>query len=107
MQRQRQWQWQRIDTHGSAPEPRIGHTGMAVGSRIFVFGGRNFQTRVFATSVHCYDVATRTWGELHVDATEASRTGHSAMGHTDGIMFFGGLNYRREFRNDTHVLDLF
>jgi hypothetical protein len=52
----RNWQWRHCTAHGTAPEPRSGHTASLVQGRwLFVVGGWNSQTQF--QDVHILDMA--------------------------------------------------
>jgi hypothetical protein len=60
------FRWEQIRTDGIPPAPCIGHSGFSMGRRLYIFGGRNFKTRVFASKVHVYNSETNGWSELPV-----------------------------------------
>ncbi|CAM9470377.1 unnamed protein product [Phaeothamnion confervicola] len=76
------------------PAPRVGHCAVAMGERLFVYGGRNFITRRFAEGLACFDLARNDWRTLpHVAAAAVGgrRTGHAAVMTASGPVFWGGL----------------
>ena len=44
--------WSRIRAAGSPPSPRESHAAVAIGSQLFIIGGRNDGA---LTDVHCFD----------------------------------------------------
>jgi hypothetical protein len=77
---------------------------------MYIFGGRNFKTRVFASKVHVYNDETNSWSELPVtvggppdEAAGSTAAGHGAVdgaedmvedmdeGSTDGGMGSSGV----------------
>lgn len=61
-------QWTFIDAQGTPPSHRDFHTAVAVGDRMFVFGGRgdlnspyNSQEEIYCPQVYYLDTITETW----------------------------------------------
>jgi len=85
-------EWEALASRGVAPNARIGHAAVAVGSRIFVYGGRDYIRRRFEPCVYVFDTTTGVWDKLeHEGPPPLNRTGHAAIPHEDGIIFLGGL----------------
>ena len=57
------WAWQKLVAHGEAPPPRIGHAQAAVGTRLYVMGGRQGEKMDEAplSDLFCFDTATSRW----------------------------------------------
>lgn len=63
--------WTRIDAAG-APEPRLWHGGVAMGGKLYVFGGTpEFDPPAFYDDMYAFDFATDTWTELHAGGAGA------------------------------------
>ena len=57
------WAWQKLVSHGEAPPPRIGHAQAAVGTRLYVMGGRQGEKmdETPLSDLFCFDTATSQW----------------------------------------------
>ena len=56
--------WQKVKCGGTPPEPRYGHACQAVGSRMFVFGGKGAGKQVFK-DVYMLDLVSWTWSAVN------------------------------------------
>ena len=92
--------WERIEPSQSPstlwPPARIGHAGVSIGHRIYMYGGRDYINRVFQPGVWIFDTAKLEWTCPPMRAAGGVdmprlRTGHCAIGHGDGIFYLGGL----------------
>lgn len=81
---------------------------MAVGHRLFIYGGRNYLTGHYYDEFHVLDVRSHTWTrlDLHGRAPRA-RTGHAIAPHARGMLVFGGLSVEADALGDFALLDLF
>ena len=71
------WQWQRVETCGKSPGPRVYHTAVLAttqlgGQELWVYGGRASPAKPYS-SLCALDLATHTWRVL--DAGDVSATG--------------------------------
>jgi hypothetical protein len=56
-----------VSIEGTAPSARLGHSLIAFGSRLVVFGGRNpYVANSFDSALHCFDLQRRQWSGLAV-----------------------------------------
>ncbi|EFJ17383.1 hypothetical protein SELMODRAFT_421110 [Selaginella moellendorffii] len=83
---------------------------MAVGSKLYVFGGTNGTSTL--DDLFVLDNATNTWGKPDVFGdVPAPREGHSASLIGDNLFVFGGCGKssdpsEEEYYNDLHVLNM-
>ncbi|XP_024542305.1 rab9 effector protein with kelch motifs [Selaginella moellendorffii] len=95
---------------GMHPSPRDSHSSMAVGSKLYVFGGTNGTSTL--DDLFVLDNATNTWGKPDVFGdVPAPREGHSASLIGDNLFVFGGCGKssdpsEEEYYNDLHVLNM-
>ena len=82
--------WERIEPSQSPstlwPPARIGHAGVSIGHRIYMYGGRDYINRVFQPGVWIFDTAKLEWTCPPMRAAGGVdmprlRTGHCAIGH--------------------------
>lgn len=100
--------WELIqESDSSGPSPRIGHSTIAVGRHILIFGGRDFHKREFCTGVYLFDTDERSWEKLSVQYMNDARTGHCAIPCPSGILYFGGLVSESQSSSQVMHLDLF
>lgn len=91
-------QWSEMRTSGQIPQWRDFHTACAIGSQMFVFGGRSDQMGQFHSSrdVYCdrlkvLDLTTGQWSEPNVKGDRpCGRRSHSAWAHNGRMFTFGG-----------------
>jgi N-acetylneuraminic acid mutarotase len=98
-------EWHQPRCAGRAPMARYGHTGVAVGTRIYYFGGRG-ESGALYNDVHCLDVARWAWE--HVPSTTApplGRFGHASVAIEDKLVVWGGWDGRVAY-NDLWVFDV-
>ena len=114
----RKAEWSLLETHGSVPSGRVGHTLTSLGSRLLLLGGREYSSNKYDNEIRCLDVHTKQWATATVDAVAGSaadakggskcrkraakgqlkepprpfaRTGHCADAHEGRLFIFGGL----------------
>jgi len=97
--------WNEIQAKGILPLPRYGHTSIAKGNNMFVFGGADDLLMPLG-DLQRFNFDTNEWILVKADGTVPSpRYYHCACLFNDGItesMFiFGGVSDTREF-NDIH-----
>jgi len=96
-----------FDTPNPAPDPRMGHSALLVGSRILIYGGWN-GTRVL---FDCYQldlshgVSEPTWSELRTCGEAPRRQFHTANCVKGKMLVFGGGD-GKSWLNDLYALDL-
>ena len=88
------------------PFNRYGHTVVADGHTVYLWGGRNDESACkILFAFNCYKV---TWSRPRVSGTiPLSRDGHSAAIHDGKMYIFGGFeDETQRFSQDVHCLDL-
>ncbi|CAM9347641.1 unnamed protein product [Ectocarpus sp. 4 AP-2014] len=99
--------WRQVEETDDFPPARIGHSAVAVGNRILIFGGRNFKSGkkcVFTCGLSCFDVDLQAFVDFpHAEAFSRKSsqprgmwyglrmTGHAAMHCSRGLLIFGGM----------------
>ncbi|XP_047468874.1 kelch domain-containing protein 3-like isoform X1 [Penaeus chinensis] len=103
------YRWKAIDIKQErefVPFQRYGHTAVAFGHLVYVWGGRN---DVSACNIlYCFDTNTHEWSvpKVHGHVPEA-RDGHSACIINDHMYIFSGyLEYVESYTQDVHTLNL-
>jgi len=90
-----QQRWDMLTASGQAPPARVGHTAAAVGSRIYVFGGR-VGSPVADRDVgdlHAYDTRAGSWASLEAAGDPpGARSYHAAAEFNDSVYIFGGCS---------------
>lgn len=82
-----------IDSHEADDWPfqRYGHTVVANGHKIYLFGGRNDNHS--CNRLYCFDTKTLKWSSPNVFGTiPSARDGHSACVIQDAMYIFGGYS---------------
>jgi hypothetical protein len=111
-------QWYQSSAAG--PSPRDGHSMVAYGGMLVLFGG--FYHNVSSGSyVDCskptdgcawyndlwtYTVATNKWTKLSISGAPSPRQGHSAVVIGDRMIIFGGQNSKQQTLNDLYSYSL-
>ncbi|EFJ19172.1 hypothetical protein SELMODRAFT_419330 [Selaginella moellendorffii] len=101
--------WSKPVMKGTHPSPRDSHSSMAVGSKLYVFGGTDGSNP--PNDLFVLDTATNTWGKPDVFGdVPAPKEGHSASLIGDNLFVFGGCGkssdpLEEEYYNDLHVLN--
>ena len=75
----------------SPPQRRYGHTMVAYGRSLYVFGGA--ADGILDNEVHCFDVDSRLWSVIQPASgseTPCGRVFHSAAVWNNGLYIFGG-----------------
>ncbi|XP_021921370.1 kelch domain-containing protein 3 isoform X2 [Zootermopsis nevadensis] len=87
------------------PYQRYGHTAVAYGDKIFVWGGRNDEAA--CNVLFCFDTSTLQWSCPEVTGMiPGARDGHSACVINHCMYVFGGFEEEIDrFSQDVHALD--
>ncbi|CAN0014064.1 unnamed protein product [Discosporangium mesarthrocarpum] len=99
--------WQQVPTVANFPPARIGHSAMALGDRIIIYGGRDLVTGRYMWSPSCFDARSQAFAAFSTPAFAAAdttqelegggmwsswkSTGHSTVLCEEGLITFGGL----------------
>lgn len=88
------------------PYQRYGHTAVAYGDKIFVWGGRNDEAA--CNILFCFDTSSLQWSCPQVSGMiPGARDGHSACIIDHCMYVFGGFEEEIDrFSQDVHALDL-
>eukprot|EP01126_Amoeba_proteus_P059891 TRINITY_DN7873_c0_g1_i4.p1 TRINITY_DN7873_c0_g1~~TRINITY_DN7873_c0_g1_i4.p1 ORF type:complete len:433 (-),score=86.98 TRINITY_DN7873_c0_g1_i4:191-1489(-) len=103
-------EWVRYEPRGNGPSGRSMHSAVAVGKKMYVFGGAHSTGVRDDTSGFCdlyeLDLETMTWAECETKGTPPTPCyGHSmTLVSEDRIFFFGGKGYA--VMNHIHILQL-
>ena len=89
--RARAGRFARIDLGGDRPSPRFGHSAVAYGGGLWVFGGRDGAR--YHSDVWRFDVTTTAWRLVDV-AGPAPRRAHTATLLADAMVVVGGGDSR-------------
>ena len=87
------------------PKPRNGHSACIYKGSMYVFGGRNNDSKQL-NDFWAFDLKTLRWSEVNVRSEQPmGRTGHSCdiMGHY--MVIFGGFYKLANELNDLHIFD--
>jgi N-acetylneuraminic acid mutarotase len=91
-------------TCGTVPSVRYRHTSVAIGRKVYIYGGISPGTN--RNDLHAWDMDTGCWTDLSTPLSGTApghRQGHTAVA-LDGKMYvFGG--YHTGYFNDLHVYD--
>lgn len=103
------YRWKVIDVHQTrkvVPFQRYGHTAVAFGSLVYVWGGRNDNTA--CNILYCFDTSTHQWSVPEVKGlVPEARDGHSACIVNDHMYIFSGyLEYMESYTQEVHTLNL-
>ncbi|XP_014247385.1 kelch domain-containing protein 3 [Cimex lectularius] len=94
------------EQYAKTPYQRYGHTAVAFGKNIYLWGGRNEESA--CNRLFCFNTETLKWSTPTVTGTiPCSRDGHSACIINNSMYIFGG--YEEEFERysqDVYALDL-
>eukprot|EP01116_Phalansterium_solitarium_P005530 TRINITY_DN1726_c0_g1_i1.p1 TRINITY_DN1726_c0_g1~~TRINITY_DN1726_c0_g1_i1.p1 ORF type:complete len:380 (+),score=119.82 TRINITY_DN1726_c0_g1_i1:123-1262(+) len=96
--------WSRPTVTGTPPTPRAAFGMCSIGSKVYVFGGRDTMQRV--NDVHVFDVDTCSWSQPQTHGTPPPpRSFHSMARVGSKLIVFGGLSRHNAHFNDVHFFD--
>jgi hypothetical protein len=105
------WAWRQCISTSAPPSPRLGHSQVAVGGRIVVFGG--WDGARANNELWAYDRAALAWSRPRATGLPPTpRQGHVGVLHNQGgrMLVFGGASYDEkgvpQYLRDTRELDL-
>ncbi|XP_070181168.1 kelch domain-containing protein 3-like [Littorina saxatilis] len=93
--------WEYVKTKGTPAKWRDFHTATAIGSKMYVFGGRSdeggemFTNReIYCNKMHVYDTDTNSWSTLPSPpgVKPTGRRSHSTFEYNGCLYVFGGYN---------------
>ncbi|RAL41210.1 hypothetical protein DM860_010004 [Cuscuta australis] len=100
--------WSKLNTTGQLLSPRAGHTTIALGKYLFVFGGFSDEENLY-DDVYMLDVDAGVWNKIMAtgDGPSArfSMAGECLDPHLGGLLvFLGGCNKKLEALDDMYFL---
>lgn len=96
-----------IETAGTAPSARWGHTAVRFDDCLIIYGGRSAEAEVLA-DCHIFNFGTRLWSRVESPNSETppARWGHAAVIYKEAMYVMGGENASGNCTNDTWRLNL-
>ncbi|CAG7724005.1 unnamed protein product [Allacma fusca] len=100
------YRWNLLETDGTIPFQRYGHTAVAYGRFVYLWGGRNDNSA--CKILYRFDTKTHRWERPPVNGiVPGARDGHSAVVIRNKMFIFGGYEESiGMFSQDVHALDL-
>lgn len=100
--------WSKLNTMGQLLSPRAGHTTVALGKYLFVFGGFSDEENLY-DDVYMLDVDAGVWNKIMATgegpSARFSMAGECLDPHLGGaIVFLGGCNKKLEALDDMYYL---
>lgn len=98
--------WSLCQASGSAPSPRVGHASAALGSKLYIFGGRTevMMGEGLLDDLHCYDTNSGEWSQVKTTGdTPPARSYHALVSTANKLYLFGGCSQDRH--NDLYSYD--
>lgn len=95
--------WTSPEVKGDVPPPRDSHISIAVGSKLFIYGGDCGDR--YLGDVDVFDINTFMWSRLEVEGSSPGRrAGHAAVRIGTKVYVTGGVGDKKYY-NDAWVLD--
>ncbi|KAL3638216.1 hypothetical protein CASFOL_017587 [Castilleja foliolosa] len=99
----RNMEWSSPVVRGNVPAPRDSHSSVAVGNKLYVFGGDSGDR--YQGDVSVFDVNTMIWSRLDsYGLSPGARAGHASVSIGTKVYVLGGVGDKRYY-NDIWVLD--
>ncbi|KAF3454140.1 hypothetical protein FNV43_RR04587 [Rhamnella rubrinervis] len=96
--------WSSPEVKGDIPVPRDSHSAVAIGNKLFVYGGDRGDR--YHGDVDMLDMETLTWSRLAVQGSSPGvRAGHAAVTIGTKVYVIGGVG-DKHYYNDVWVLDV-
>ncbi|KAK7284429.1 hypothetical protein RJT34_19175 [Clitoria ternatea] len=96
--------WSSPELKGDLPVPRDSHSTLAIGNKLFVYGGDSGEQ--YHGNVHMLDMATMTWSRLTIQGSSPEvRAGHAAVNIGTKVYIIGGVGDKRYY-NDVWIFDM-
>jgi N-acetylneuraminic acid mutarotase len=95
--------WREIQTAGTKPSARSGHTAVVFKGNMYLFGGRN-KTPQYFRDLHRYHFASKTWSLVETNGVLPPRIyNHSAFTYRESLYIFGGYGIQGDENKDARV----
>lgn len=100
------WSVVEYDNTRLVPFQRYGHTAVAFGDKVYMWGGRN--NAIACDILCCFDTKTLKWSTPAVTGSVPfAKDGHSACVINNKMYIFGGFEYLTDqYSQEVHSLDL-
>ncbi|XP_024019116.1 acyl-CoA-binding domain-containing protein 4 [Morus notabilis] len=96
--------WTSPEVKGDIPIPRDSHNAVAIGNKLFVYGGDCGDR--YNGDVDMLDINTLTWSRLSVQGSSPGvRAGHAAVNIGTKVYVIGGVG-DKHYYNDVWILDV-
>ncbi|XP_059438300.1 uncharacterized protein LOC132171093 [Corylus avellana] len=96
--------WTSPEVKGDIPVPRDSHSSVAIGDKLFVYGGDRGDR--YHGNVDMLDMDTFTWSRLAIQGSSPGvRAGHAAVNVGTKVYIIGGVG-DKHYYNDVWVLDV-
>ncbi|KAG9153358.1 hypothetical protein Leryth_017268 [Lithospermum erythrorhizon] len=96
--------WMPIEVRGDKPVPRDSHSAVAVGNKLFVYGGDCGDR--YLGNVDVLDMESFTWSTLDIlGPSPGIRAGHTSVNFGTEVFIIGGVG-DKQYYNDVWVLDV-
>ncbi|GAM28764.1 hypothetical protein SAMD00019534_119400, partial [Acytostelium subglobosum LB1] len=100
------FKWIKMQHQHKSPEGRAGHTAVAHGNQLVVFGGHNSSRSKYYNTVLTFNIDTLTWDQPTCDGiVPPARGSHSSFVVGNQMYIFGGFDGKKYY-NDLYSLDL-
>ena len=97
--------WEKINvTSKVEPAPRAGHSAVILGDDMYIFGGKDCDTRM--NDLWKLNLITKEWTQIECEGAPSVRCGHSAQIWGHYMIIYGGFFALCQELNDMHVFDL-
>jgi len=89
-------EWEHMQTNGTPPSPRGGHTAVVFGDSMYAFGGKSGRSPF--NDLCGFNFETRLWSPMPMDpSAPAARCAHVCVVQGRSLFVFGGYDGRRYF----------
>ncbi|TMX01363.1 hypothetical protein EJD97_024639 [Solanum chilense] len=96
--------WSSPEVRGEMPVPRDSHSAVAIGNRLFIYGGDCGDR--YQGDVDVLDMDTLMWSKLDVlGPSPGARAGHASVNFGSKVYVIGGVGDKKYY-NDVWVLDV-
>jgi N-acetylneuraminic acid mutarotase len=96
--------WEVIEATGDIPTPRLAHTTVAIGNKLYVFGGRDANHNDL-DELFEFNTITKSWRKIVADKTPLARSYHAATVLGTKMYIFAGCGNKSRY-NDLYSYDV-